>query len=284
VNGSLAIHDNTLTVNGNVVVSNVTTIGADNTGTLNIIGSSCSTPATLTGAGFFGLPPSPAGLTLTVNVTNVDTTGFTGVAVNGTVTVNGTGTARTGTTNSIAYNITQCVVPPPIAIGSATLDTSAGNITGQAAKTPTDAVALCNNVPLPSGYTFPYGAFVYGVAGLPNGGTTNMTLTLPDTLPVGSKIFKCNSANQWVELTNTSDNGDAIINFTLKDGETNTDHDGAANGTIADPAVPAVVATVGGVAEIISVPTTSTSGLGYLAGLASVVMLVGVAWLVSRRG
>ncbi len=42
-------------------------------------------------------------------------------------------------------------------------------------------------------------------------------------------------------------------------------------------------AAVGGVAEMITVPTASTNGLGYLAGLAGVVMLVGAGWLVSKR-
>jgi len=42
-------------------------------------------------------------------------------------------------------------------------------------------------------------------------------------------------------------------------------------------------AAVGGVAEVIAMPTASTNGLGYLAGLAGVVMLVGAGWLVSKR-
>jgi len=45
----------------------------------------------------------------------------------------------------------------------------------------------------------------------------------------------------------------------------------------------APVTAVGGVAEMIAVPTASTNGLGYLAGLAGVVMLVGAGWLVSKR-
>jgi len=172
---------------------------------------------------------------------------------------------------------------PGVTIGAATLAASAGTIGTPLPKTPTEAVALCNNAPLPTGYSFPYGAFVYTVGGLPSGGTTNMTLTLPGTLPVGSKIFKCSSANQWVELTNTSDNGDAVVNFSLTDGVSSKDHDGAANGTIADPFLPAVIpAPVGGVAELISVPTASTNGLGYLAGLAGVVMLVGAGWLLKK--
>ncbi|MDM8519788.1 hypothetical protein QUF64_07055 [Anaerolineales bacterium HSG6] len=107
VNAFLNLNGNTLTVNGNVVNNSTGSpggIGALNS-TLNINGSSCGTPATLTGAGdLFAI--------LTVNVTNVDTSGFTGSkkAV-GTVVVNGTGVARTGTTNDIDYNITQCVTP-----------------------------------------------------------------------------------------------------------------------------------------------------------------------------
>jgi len=41
-------------------------------------------------------------------------------------------------------------------------------------------------------------------------------------------------------------------------------------------------AAVGGVAEVIAMPTASTNGLGYLAGLAGVVMLVGAGWLVKQ--
>jgi subtilisin-like proprotein convertase family protein len=44
-----------------------------------------------------------------------------------------------------------------------------------------------------------------------------------------------------------------------------------------------VSSAVGGVAEMIALPTASTSGLGYLVGLASVVMLVGAGWLLKRR-
>jgi len=191
-------------------------------------------------------------------------------------------TNATGDSANITANATTSSCPG-VTIGAAMLAASAGTIAGQLPKTPTEAVALCNNTPLPTGYSFPYGAFVYTVGGLPSGGTTNMTLTLPGTLPVGSKIFKCNSANQWVPLTNTSDNGDAVVNFSLTDGVSNTDHDGTANGTIVDPAVPAVTASaVGGVAEIIAMPTASTNGLGYLAGLAGVVMLVGAGWLLKK--
>jgi len=226
-----------------------------------------------------------AAITGSPTAINAQTKSDTGLTCNTTYYYRVRATNAGGDSTNITANTTTSPCPG-VAIGAATLAASAGNITGQAAKTPAEAVALCNNVPLPSGYTFPFGAFVYNVTGLAHGGTTNMTLTLPGTLPVGSKIFKCSSLNQWVELTNTSDNGDAVVIYALTDGLSNTDHDGSPNTTIVDPVIIGLkksASAVGGVAELISVPTASTNGLSYLAGLAGVVMLVGAGWLVSQR-
>jgi len=105
------LNGHTLTVNGNVVNNSADGIGTAASGTLNIKGSSCSTKATLTGNGGLFAAPGP----FTINVTNVDTSGFTGGLSGistGPVTVSGTGTAQTGTTRTapktLTYNITAC--------------------------------------------------------------------------------------------------------------------------------------------------------------------------------
>jgi len=67
-------------------------------------------------------------------------------------------------------------------------------------------------------------------------------------------------------------NADAVVTAQGKNSGNNTNWQITACG-----------AAVGGVAQTIAMPTASTNGLGYLAGLAGVVMLVGAGWLVSKR-
>ena len=82
--------------------------------------------------------------------------------------------------------------------------------------------------------------FVYGFFGLklvscPVGGTANVTIELPNPLPVGSELWKYQGG--WFQYPFGSDDGDNVITIALTDGAVG-DADGVANGEIVDPAGP----------------------------------------------
>jgi hypothetical protein len=82
--------------------------------------------------------------------------------------------------------------------------------------------------------------FVYGFFGLklvscPVGGTANVTIELPNPLPVGSELWKYQGS--WFQYPFGSDDGDNVITIALTDGAVG-DADGVANGEIVDPAGP----------------------------------------------
>jgi len=156
---------------------------------------------------------------------------------------------------------------------------SSGALSGVVPVTIGQAATDCGS--LPTGYTFPHGFFDFNVAGVTAGGTVDVSLTLPSALPSTAQYFLCKTNGTWAIIPSTVNGNQMVVHFT--DGSATGDGDGLANSLITDQGGPGVPAAVGGVAEMISVPTASP-GLGYLAGLAGVVMLLGAGWLGLRRG
>jgi hypothetical protein len=81
-------------------------------------------------------------------------------------------------------------------------------------------------------WNYANGFFSFDIAGLHNGETATITVTLPVNAPVGTKWVKYQNG-QWLVLPIGDDDGDNIITFQLKDGGTG-DEDGTANGRIVD--------------------------------------------------
>jgi len=156
---------------------------------------------------------------------------------------------------------------------------SSGALSGVVPVTIGQAATDCGS--LPTGYTFPHGFFDFNVAGVTAGGTVDVSLTLPSALPSTAQYFLCKTNGTWAIIPSTVNGNQMVVHFT--DGSATGDGDGLANSLITDQGGPGVPAAVGGVAQMISVPTAS-SGLGYVAGLAGVVMLMGAGWLGLRRG
>lgn len=87
---------------------------------------------------------------------------------------------------------------------------------------------------------FTHGFFSFNITGLTPGQTVNVTITLPDDVPVGDLWWKVNTTagnNTWYSLPIGDDDGDNTIIITLTDGGAG-DNDGAANGAIRDPGGP----------------------------------------------
>ncbi len=68
------------------------------------------------------------------------------------------------------------------------------------------------------------------------GKCAKFSLTLPEPLPVGARIFKLNSFGAWIELTNTNNLtiSGRTLTYPVCDGDT-LDFDGQADGVVTDP-------------------------------------------------
>ena len=92
----------------------------------------------------------------------------------------------------------------------------------------------------PTGLTLPHGLFNFTITDLTPGQTVNLTITLPDPVPVGWEWWKVNTTadnNTWYSLPIGDDDGDNVVNITLTDGGLG-DNDGTVNGEIVDPGGP----------------------------------------------
>ena len=70
---------------------------------------------------------------------------------------------------------------------------------------------------------FPHGFFSFNVTGLTLGQSVDITITLPDPVPVGTQYWKYgptpgNHTPHWYEIVMGSDDGDNVITITLTDG------------------------------------------------------------------
>lgn len=106
------------------------------------------------------------------------------------------------------------------------------------------------------GYYLPYGVLEFTVQRVALGGSIEVTLSFPDTLPPGTSYWKFgptheNPTDHWYSVPATIEGN--TITYVLIDGE-NGDDDLAVNGIIVDPGAPAVFNA--------AAPTTSSSSGG----------------------
>jgi hypothetical protein len=128
----------------------------------------------------------------------------------------------------------------------------------------------------PSGQSLPYGVFSF-TATTTVGGSITLTLTYPQTLAAGTKVWKDLTGNgSWVDWTNNVTMSGNTITYTIVDGG-NGDTDGAINGSITDPLGPSSPPTT---------PTPSPEPIPTLSEWAKIMMmffmLVTVGWYGRR--
>jgi hypothetical protein len=134
-----------------------------------------------------------------------------------------------------------CLIPlagPVYAATSATTtDTNGYTVTVATNKGSVDNLALAAKPSFaPTNYTYVGGFFTFDITGLTPGDTAVVTMTLYSAYRPDSYI-KCTASNcAAVTSASFSDN---VVTLTLTDGNSLSDMDGAANGTIHDPGAPA---------------------------------------------
>jgi len=142
----------------------------------------------------------------------------------------------------VAFAVLSIALPHPVNadnigvvntnLGPVRVVTSAGNITGLTAMS-------SDNLPCSAGgYIFPDGMFSYSITDLAPGQSVTVNIILPNSIPFGSKYFKCENTG----LTDFTDHMTQIdtssLSLALTDGM-DGDADGQANGVIVDPGGPA---------------------------------------------
>ena len=91
----------------------------------------------------------------------------------------------------------------------------------------------------PSGQSFPYGVFGFTAATNTPGGSITVTLTYPQVLVAGTKVWKDTTGNgNWLDWTNHVTISGNTISYSITDGGSG-DSDGAVNQSITDPIGPA---------------------------------------------
>jgi PKD repeat protein len=141
-------------------------------------------------------------------------------------------------------------IPTGTGSGPAGMSTSNGSVNNLAAA----SVPLLNK---PPNTAFPDGGYSFEVNGLPTGGSTEVTYTAPDNLPVGTQWWKWDDAGNWTAVPIGSDDGDSEITFTLTDGgplDANPDP-----GDILDPGGPGFLHVV--VCDFSGAPTSGVAPL-----------------------
>jgi hypothetical protein len=87
----------------------------------------------------------------------------------------------------------------------------------------------------PASIDCPFGAVRFEIDNLVLGETVDVTLTFPGNVPTDAKYYKIHPVRGWIEIPFGSNDGDATIVLTLKDGDPDLDADGATDGKIVDP-------------------------------------------------
>ena len=144
--------------------------------------------------------------------------------------------------NNCELNIVECPQCIGTATGSGTayFSASAGAIENLA---PVDEGTLPTGGK-PENTAFPHGFFSFNITGLTPCAAVNITIVLPDDLPVGTEYWKygptpSNATAHWYQLPVLDDDGDNIIIITLVDGGLG-DADGVCNGVIVEPGGPGI--------------------------------------------
>ena len=142
------------------------------------------------------------------------------------------GAACPALSQSQACNTQACQYQAPVTTPGGAVNagiTSGSFITTQAA-TPTNP---------PAGQSFPYGVFGFTAATNTLGGSITITLTYPQALAAGSKIWK-NINGTWLDYTSnvTFNPSRTTITYTIVDGGP-FDSDGVVNQSVTDPIGPA---------------------------------------------
>ena len=145
-----------------------------------------------------------------------------------------------GTGNAVSDNVD--FDPWLLAAQEESLSLDTTTATGEASFTPSDgAIGSLEALPeippgAPSGVTFPHGMFEFVICCLTLGQTVEVTVTLPEDVPVGYVWWKYQDG-EWYSLPNETDDGDNIMTIRLTDGGLG-DADGVADGFISDPGGP----------------------------------------------
>lgn len=240
-------------------------------------GWSCSTPS-VGAAGTVSCSASSLGVgsavfTLTVRIGLSAGTGLSNTATVSSPTPDG----NSGNESATA---TTTVTPLPTTAqgdaggGLVTAARTGGTCTGFAPGSTTFTPAP---TPLPSGITFPYGVFGF-TAVCPSGGTLELTVTYPNSLPSGTQYWKygptsSNSAPHWYVLPATFAGNS--VTFTITDGGLGDDVSPATDGFIVDQGGPGAPNLVSGAPGI---PTLNEWVLLVLSTL-----LGGLVWQARRR-
>ena len=146
-------------------------------------------------------------------------------------------------------------VPYPTGGQETIIDTSStpgARLMGMAAMADTDA--SLNQTGKPAGFVFGNGVIAFQVAGLAPGGTANVVLTFPASIPANAKVFKIDSGG-FHEFPGAVISG-LTVTLTLTDGGAG-DSDGVANGVIVDPVG---LATPVAAAPVATAPDSSGGG------------------------
>ena len=122
--------------------------------------------------------------------------------------------------------------------GYATLVPTSGTMENlRAVNVPSEAVAT-----QPANIAFPHGLFEFNIAGLTDGESVTVMLTLPQAVPATARYWKygptpSNHTPHWYQIAMGDNDGDNVITITLVDGGLGDD-DLEANGTIVDQGGP----------------------------------------------
>jgi hypothetical protein len=256
--GSVTVHDN---VGGSATQTfSITINSAPGLGALSATSWTANTPGfpgTIPISGgttpysVFAASGLPTGLTAVVSGSSVAFTGTPttpDVFSSGSVTVHDSAGASATQTFSITIN-SNCSSTIPVPGGNATVTSSAGTCSDV-----TSSAVPTSPAP-PSGLSFPYGMIGFTINGLPAGGSTTVTVTLPG--PV-TQYWKLQN-NAWHQLTGATFSGNQVT-FTITDGGPEDADGNATNGTIVDPGAPAVTGALGSPAPAAIIGTPRLTG------------------------
>ena len=200
----------------------------------------------------------------TVSGTAVTFTGVGVCSLSANQAAGGNYAAAPQASASITINASKSVTGPSPAGGSITAAFSGGNANCSYASTAFTTAAA------PPGVTLLHAAFDFTTTNCGAGATLTMTITYPQTLPVGTRVYKygpttADASNHWHVLSHpsVSISGNQIT-FTVTDNDKDSGDSNPADGFISDP-VGVGVPALG--SDATSIPTLSEWGAILLSAL-----------------